>query len=137
VSAANVEIVRRSFEALVQGDFEEAFAAHAQDTRWTRADDEPETEPYLGIEGLRRLVVEVAEPWSDRFERAIEPQDYLDHGDWVVVPVTGRLHGRGSGVAVDVIETYAVQLRDGKIVRVDEYRTTEEALKAVAGAGSG
>ena len=48
-----------------------------------------------------------------------------------MAPWSGRLHGHGSGIEVDVSETYAVQVRHGSIVRVDEYRTVEQALEAV------
>ena len=48
-----------------------------------------------------------------------------------MAPWSGRLHGHGSGIEIEVSETYAVQVRDGRIVRVDEYRTVEEALDAV------
>ena len=58
-------------------------------------------------------------------------EDFIDLGDWVVVPWTARLRGRSSGIEVDVSETYAVRVEDGRIVRVDEYRTTEEAIEAV------
>jgi ketosteroid isomerase-like protein len=43
---------------------------------------------------------------------------------------------RSSDAEVHVVETYAVRLRDGRIVRVEEYRTTEQALRAVQGARS-
>jgi hypothetical protein len=45
------------------------------------------------------------------------------------VPWTARLHGRSSGAAVDVSETYAIQLRGGRIVRVDEFRHVDQALE--------
>ena len=48
----NVDIVRRSFEALARGDFEAAFADHAPDTQWKTAADEPDACVYRGIEGL-------------------------------------------------------------------------------------
>jgi ketosteroid isomerase-like protein len=51
-----------------------------------------------------------------------------------VIPWRAVLHGRGSGLEIEAVETYAVLVRDGKIARVDEYRTTREALEAV-GAG--
>jgi hypothetical protein len=49
----------------------------------------------------------------------------------VVVPWRGRLRGKASGIEVEVSETYAVLLREGKIVRVEEHRTREQALEAV------
>jgi ketosteroid isomerase-like protein len=51
----------------------------------------------------------------------------------VVAPWSGRLHGHGSGIEIEVSETYAVLVRDGRIARVEEYRTVEQALEAVGG----
>jgi ketosteroid isomerase-like protein len=131
VTETNVDVVRRSFQALSRGDFEAAFAEHACDTEWRTASDEPDAQTYKGIDGLRRLVAGLAEPWEDRFKRSVQLEDFIPRGPWVVVPWRARLHGRGSGVQIEVFETYAVRVRAGKIVRVDEYRTTEQALEAV------
>jgi uncharacterized protein len=127
----NVELVRRSFEAFGRGDFETAFAAHHPDTEWCTAADEPDSQTYHGIAGLRRLVASVADPWEDRFEEVMGFKGFIAHGDWVIVPWTARLRGKGSGIAIEVSETYAVRVQEGKIVRVEEYRSTEQALEAV------
>jgi ketosteroid isomerase-like protein len=127
----NVELVRRSFQALAQGDFEAAFADHAPDTEWRTASDEPDSQTYRGIEGLWRLVATVAEPWDNRFDGSVQLEELQPRGPWVIVPWRARLHGRGSGLELEVYETCAVLVRSGKIARVEEYRTTEEALEAV------
>jgi ketosteroid isomerase-like protein len=134
MSQKNLELVRRSFEAFASGDFETAFACFDPHAEWRTAEDEPDARTYRGLEEVRRWAASLAEPWSDRFERAVVPQEYIDLGDWVVVPTSGRLHGRGSGIEMDIIETYAVRLRGGTIVRVDEYRTRAQALEAVRSA---
>ncbi|HEX2125421.1 MAG TPA: nuclear transport factor 2 family protein [Thermoleophilaceae bacterium] len=131
MSEGNLELVRRSFEAFVAGDFETAFAAYHPRAEWTTAGDEPDTRTYSGIDEIRRLARSFAEPWENRFDRAVVPEEYIDLGDWIVVPTSGRLHGKGSGIEVDIIETYAVQVRDGRIIRVDEYRTRDQAIQAV------
>ena len=130
---SNVDVVRKSLEALARGDFETFLAAHDADTEWRTAADEPDAETYEGIDGLRRFVATMAEPWEDRFKRSVELEDFIECGPWVVVPWRARLHGRGSGLEIEVVETYAVLVRAGKIVRVEEYRTTEQALEAVRG----
>jgi ketosteroid isomerase-like protein len=131
MSGDNLELVRRSFDAFVAGDFETAFAAFDPRAEWTAAEDEPDSRTYSGIEEIRGFVRSIAEPWTNRFDRTVVPEDYIDLGDWIVVPTSGRLHGKGSGIEVDVIETYAVLVRNGRIVRVDEYRTREQAIQAV------
>jgi ketosteroid isomerase-like protein len=131
VSDANVDLVRRSFEAFGRGDFDAAFAAYDPEVEWHTAEDEPDTHTYVGVPSIRRFVVHLADPWTDRFGPAIRFEDFIDCGDWVVAPWSARLHGHGSGIEIDVSETYAVLVRDGRIVKVVEYRTVEEALEAV------
>jgi ketosteroid isomerase-like protein len=131
VSRANVDLVRLSFEAFGRGDFDQAFAFYDPAVEWHTADDEPDTHTYMGIPALRRFVAHLAEPWSNRFGTAMRFEDFIDCGDWVVAPWSGRLHGHGSGIEIDVSETYAVLVRGGLIARVDEYRTVEQALQAV------
>jgi ketosteroid isomerase-like protein len=129
VSARNVEIVRRSIEAFARGELD-AFAADP-DIEWRTAADEPNPRTYRGFDGLRLFAADISEAWADRFDGAMEVEDFIDLGDWVVVPWTARLRGRSSGIPVDVSETYAVRVEGGRIVRVDEYRTREEAIEAV------
>jgi ketosteroid isomerase-like protein len=131
VSSANVDVVRSSFEAFGRGDFEEAFARYDPSVEWCTATDEPDQETYIGVPALRRFVAYIADPWSDRFGSAVEWEDFIDCGDWVVAPWSATLHGHGSGIEIEVFETYAVLVRDGLIRRVDEYRTVEQALLAV------
>lgn len=131
MSQPNVELVRASFEAFGRGDFNAAFADFDPAAEWRTADDEPDTRTYRGLDELRSFVAQLADPWTNRFGQAVRFEDFVDCGDWVVAPWHGRLHGHGSGIEVDVSETYAVQVRGGRIVRVEEYRTVQEALEAV------
>ena len=128
MSPTNIEIVRRSLEAFGQGDFDTAIAAYDPDIVWSTAADEPDQQTYRGIAGLRSFVESIDELWEDRFAGTMEFEDFIERGDWVIVPWRARLRGRGSGISVDVNETYAVQVRDGRIARVDEYRTVDQAL---------
>jgi ketosteroid isomerase-like protein len=134
VSDANVALVRSSFEAFGRGDFAAALAAYDPSVTWQTADDEPDMRLYRGITELRAFFDHLADPWTDRFGPAIEFEDFIDCGEWVVVPWTARLHGYGSGIEIEVSETYAVRVSDGRIVQVVEYRTAEQALEAVGSA---
>ena len=113
MSRQNVELVRASFEAFGRGDFDTAFAVYDPVVEWHTADDEPDSRTYTGLAELRAFVAHLADPWTDRFGRAITFEDFIDCGDWIVAPCSGRLHGHG------------------RIVRVEEYRTVDEALDAV------
>jgi ketosteroid isomerase-like protein len=131
VSDANVALVRSSFEAFGRGDFDTAFASHHPRVQWRTAADEPDAQTYRGLDEVRRFASGLAAPWQDRFSDTVAFEDFIDCGDWVVAPWTARLHGHGSGIEIEVSETYAVRVTDGRIAQVVEYRATEQALEAV------
>jgi ketosteroid isomerase-like protein len=131
VSEQNVELVRRSMDAFARGDLDAFLEASDPAAEWRTASDEPNPETFRGHDGIRRFAGEIAEAWEERFDDVMEFEDPIDLGDWVVVPWTARLRGRASGIEVEVNETYAVKVEDGRIVRVDEYRTTREAIETV------
>jgi ketosteroid isomerase-like protein len=126
---SDVELVRRAFEAFGRGDFDTAFAEFSPDVEWSMSADEPDARTHHGIAAVRRFVDSLSDPWANRFSDVMRFDPLIDRGDAVVVPWTARVKGRESGVELDVNETYVVTVRAGKIVRVDEYRTTEEALR--------
>jgi ketosteroid isomerase-like protein len=65
----------------------------------------------------------VEEPW-------IEADEFLDCEDRVVVSWRGGGIGRISRIPIEWDETHLYTVRDGKVTRVDEYRTRAEALEA-------
>jgi ketosteroid isomerase-like protein len=130
-----VEIVRRSVEAFSRGDLDAFLEALDPEVEWRTAADEPNPRTYRGCDDLRSFTADISEAWADRFDDVMVFDGFIDLGDWVVVPWTARLRGRSSGIPVDVSETYAVRVQDGRIVRVDEYRTKEEAIEAVRSQG--
>jgi ketosteroid isomerase-like protein len=131
MSAQNVDLVRHSLEAFARGDFDTAFANCSSNVEWVPAADEPDVRTYRGVAGLRDFAASAADPWSNRFDDVVEFRDFIDCGSWIVVPWTAQLRGRGSGILMDVAETYAVWVQDLTIMRVEEYRTTDQALAAV------
>ena len=131
MSQENVEVVRSSFEAFARGDFGNAFSSYAPHTEWCTAADEPDQQTHRGIAALNALVESLAEPWVDRFADTMEFEGFIDRGDWVVVPWSARVRGRGSGISIEISETYAVRVHEARIVRVEEYRTKQQALEAL------
>ena len=123
--------MRRSLEAFAHGDFDSAFSAFGPNPEWCTASDEPDRQTYRGISGLRELARRLAEPWVDRFEGVMRFEDFIDCGAWVVVPWTAHVQGRGSGVPVEISETWAVRVERAGIVRVEEYRSLTQALASV------
>ena len=80
-----------------------------------------------GDVGMRRFVEEIDEVWEDF---RLEPLDFIDAGDKVVVSHLIRGSGKGSGVDVELPSTSVYTLRSGKVIEARMYREHAEALEA-------
>ena len=128
MSRENVEIIKRGYEAWSRGDMEAAFAGYDQDVEyWDRADD-PAATVRRGRDALVAAYAELSESYS---EFQVEPTEFVDAGDWVVVPARVTVRGRASNAVVEGDQVFVYRLRAGKVAEVREYRDRAEALKAV------
>jgi ketosteroid isomerase-like protein len=137
MSQENVEIIRAMWEP-VKGldtttiDWDTAIRGLGQvfspevELRWSATG--PEARVYRGLDGVAQAFREWVEPFS---EYHVEPLDYIEAGDYVVVPNRQRGVGKTSGVPVELEVTNVYEFRGGQIARMDEYDTVEEALEAV------
>ena len=119
MSNDNVEIVRR----FVLGDFDEVLAYVDPGIVWNPV-EESATE---GPEAVQASTERWKREWDD-YE--LTPEDFADMGDRVLVTVRFRARGRGSGIAVGARFYDLFTLRDGKIVRMDQFSERSEALEA-------
>jgi hypothetical protein len=60
----------------------------------------------------------------------VENLDYIEVGECVLVPSRQWGIGAGSGARVEIELTTLYELRDGRIKRIHQYDSTEEALEA-------
>jgi uncharacterized protein len=139
MSQENVEMIRGLLEPFngvdcttVDWDDEairemtERFWSPDIELRWTRSG--PEARVYRGRDGVIRAFRE----WNEEFsEFYVEPLDFIEVGDRVVVPNRQWGIGSTSGIPVEVELIWVYEIRDNRIVRVDEYDTLDEALEAV------
>jgi ketosteroid isomerase-like protein len=128
MSSQNVEIVRSATLAFNRGDLDDWRAHFDPDIVWYAMPDEPEPGPFQGLNQVQAMAGRWMELLSDF---RIEVKEYIDAGDYVVVPA--RMHGRhpDSDADVTVDEVYVNKCGNGTIVEVREFRTTEEALAAL------
>ena len=146
MSRDNVEVVRRLYAALhlpsdpsqgVRRLVEDGLAAELLD---------PQVEWHGTVGGLSeglvahgheemvRVMLDDSQEWD---ELAIEPTEFIDLGDVVVVLQRERRRGRQSGVEVKTDTASVIWLRGGKVYRVRGYMDQSEALEAAwAGGGS-
>jgi ketosteroid isomerase-like protein len=131
----NVELVRKSFEAMSAWDVDALLRLYDPDVEFlpltgTRV----ETGGYRGHDGVRAYFAEARELWD-----VLEPQgvEFSDLGDRVLVAGRCRVRGRTSGAESDPPCAWLIGMRDGKIVSHRTCTTFDEALELTrAGAPS-
>lgn len=129
MSQENVETVRRMFTQL-PADPASYFAVLDPDVEFdTTSSPGPYAGIYRGHEAVRGFMRHWLGTWAD-YE--IEADEVIDAGDdLVVVVLTERGRGRGSGVRVQNQLAQVWTMRDGKAIRINRYSTRAEALEAV------
>jgi ketosteroid isomerase-like protein len=127
MSQENVEVVRSALEAFERGGLDATLAFYDPDVTWVVAEDEPEPATLRGHDGLRALLAQ----WVQAFDELhIDPKEFIDAGEAVVMPYQFRARERSSGSEIAAPETWVFWLRDGMIVEVREYRHKADALEA-------
>jgi ketosteroid isomerase-like protein len=123
MSRENVEIVRRLFEEYAQGGVDPALPYFVPDVVWNPADEAPQH----GRDGVRAYM----ERWETEWENLeTVPEEFIDAGESVLVTVHFSGRGRASGIEVDARLYEVYTLRDGMIVRMDEFTERSAALEA-------
>lgn len=81
-----------------------------------------------GREGMLQFLRTQAEAF-DLFQ--VEPLEFIDAGDRVVVPVRFGGRARHTGLEIDFSVVHVLTLRAKMLLRIDIYGTRAEALEAV------
>ena len=69
--------------------------------------------------------------WNEAWERAeTTVEEVIGRGDRVFLTVRFQGRGRASGIEIDTRLYEVDTLRDGKVLRIDEYEDRAEALEA-------
>jgi ketosteroid isomerase-like protein len=125
VSSENVEIVRRSFERFVETGVPDWEATHAE-VLVVDHDIMDGTE-YRGLEGVRRWVGDWSSAWSSF---TMDPERFIDAGEYVVVIVQMKATGAASGIEIERQDGIVYRVRDGRVSRIDYFNSAAQALEA-------
>jgi uncharacterized protein len=126
MSQENVELVQRGLEEyFATGEmpwalFDERVLVNDYDT--------PDQGQYEGHSGVSRWLADWGAAWA---EWSIEPDEFIDAGESVVVFIRMKTTGLGSGVEIERKDAEVFTVAHGKIVRLDYYNDRKQALKAV------
>jgi ketosteroid isomerase-like protein len=129
-SEPQVEAIRKALGAFNSGDTEAFLDAFDPAVEWHPSSRSPFRGVFRGREGIAELFGNWREAWQ---EVRLDAEDPVGAGDQVAV--TGHFVGiaAGSGERTEFRRTGVFHLRDGKIVRVDDYDDRAEALRAIEG----
>ena len=88
----------------------------------------PDQQIYCGREGADQFNAEWAGAWDDW---ELEPEDYIDAGERVVVIINQRGRSKGSGIPLEMRFAQVWTFQDGRTIRMEMYASVDEALEAV------
>src|SRR4051794_39855214 len=131
MSQEHIDRIRRGFEAFNRGDWDAALEYVAEDVVWgaylAAMDGE---RAIFGHESLRRTWQAQRDDLGGE-DFKIEARDIRDLGAGsLLVKLRVMGHGSASGVPVKVEYVQLVTIRGGLLVRLDNYASEAEALKA-------
>ena len=89
----------------------------------------PDRETHHGLIGIKELFESTMEAF-DQF--TLEPLEFLEVGDKMIVVLRQRARGRGSGVELDSEVAHVWTMGTGTPAGLRIYRDKEQALRAVA-----
>jgi ketosteroid isomerase-like protein len=125
---SNADLVRSLFDDFNRGDFEAAFAKIEGDVDWGEPPDMPDTGgAYRGHEGLVAGFGRFMGAWESI---SVDLEEVVERAGRVVVQTHWRGRSKGTGIEVDQRVAQVYELRDGKVTRVRQFRTLDEALAA-------
>jgi ketosteroid isomerase-like protein len=131
VSEENVEIVRRAYVALSQGEEDtlREMAAPEFVVDFSRRLVEPAV--LRGRDEALAALGQIREPWDDW--PVWEPQELIEAGDKVLAFIRTTARGKGSGVEVEAHVWNLWTIRDGKLVDLTYFGDDRAAALEAAG----
>lgn len=118
-----VAVVRRAYEAFGRGDLDTLLSTLDSDIEWVTPgpDDLPAAGRRRGQDQVRQFFASIDEQYE--FQR-FEPQRFIRDGDLVVVLGEDDVTVKATGKRVSEAWAHVFTVRDGKIVRFQEYMDT-------------
>jgi ketosteroid isomerase-like protein len=124
----NLEILRKAYDALNDGDVESALGVLEPDAEWQEHSELPEAGTYHSRAAIRTFLLGYLDSWGE-FRQ--ETEELIDSGDRVAVVLRMAARGKGSGIEVEARYAHLWTMRDGRGVRVDAYADPNAAIEAL------
>lgn len=123
---ADVDALRRGYEALNKGDVSVVLELLDPDLEWHEPGDSPEAGTHRGRDSFERFF----RGWIDSFDGfRVEPERVVAHDDKLIAIVHQSGRGRASGVRVDARLAHVWTVSDGRAVRWEAVADPDAALR--------
>jgi ketosteroid isomerase-like protein len=123
----NLDVIRRGYEAFGHGDIDTLLGLFDDQIEWVTPG--PPDLVTSGRRTGRQAVAEFFKTINELFEiQRFEPKDFIAQGDRVVVLGEESSRVRATGKVLDGQWAHTFTLKDGKVVRFQEYLDTAETV---------
>ena len=122
----NVDTARSAYEAFSSADLEALKEGFAEDAEWQTSDELPLGGVTRGRDAIMDNFAQIGNYWSSF---SVEPSEFIDAGDKVIVRGTQRATGKGGSFEAPFL--HLMEYRDGKVVRGEFHADSAKALKAL------
>ncbi len=124
---SNVDTAQSAYEAFSSGDLETLKELLSEDSTWLTSDELPLGGETQGRDAILGNFAQIPNYWTSF---SVEPEEFIDAGDWVVVRGTQRA-GNDSG-SFEAPFAHLIKFDDGKIMRGEFYADSAKAAKVLA-----
>jgi ketosteroid isomerase-like protein len=122
----NIEAMRRGYGAIGQGNLDVMLEIVDPEVVIRDRPESPDPRTYHGHAGARQAL-ETSDETFDAFE--LRPEEFIAEGDYVIVVLTMRGTGRGSGITVEDRIAHQWKVRDGRAVALQVYSDPDDAVR--------
>ena len=123
-----MEVLRSVYAAFARGDVASTLEALDPSVEWHAQAGGPLGETYQGRTAVERWLRSLEESFT---EISLDPEEFSEVDDYVVVRVRVRARGSHSGAAVDLHRIHVDELRKGRVVWRRVFATEDEAWASV------
>jgi ketosteroid isomerase-like protein len=118
----NIQTIQKAYADFGRGDIAALLAVMDENVTWVTPDiGQAPGGTYRGKAGAAQFFQQVAETWEFQ---AFEPREYIASGDQVAVQGSYACTSRATGRPASCDWVMVWKMRDGKVVRFQEYVDT-------------